>query len=91
MTEEGVPIDILVSNHSIEFICAYEEYKPGGRGFKSKILSKEVAYSLNSLGKLVEEGIIEAKEVITIAQKNYCPNLKLISCDYLPTDAKKEI
>jgi hypothetical protein len=68
--EKPVNLEILLSNHGIEFIK--------NSTYTSK-LGKEQARSLYNLGILKQENIVEQKEIDTIIADVYKPHLKLLS------------
>ncbi|MFU7598276.1 ankyrin repeat domain-containing protein [Legionella pneumophila] len=73
---QGVDIEILMSNHSIEFLISYEEK----RAFNSAIhLSNKYIRSMTNLQNLINEKIIQRKDVERIIKSHYVPNLKIIS------------
>lgn len=76
MGKNNVPFEILFSNHGLEFIRAFngeiQNYKPG--------VEEGQAQSLQNLQYCFRNGLIEAREVQTIIDKYYKPNLKCASC-----------
>jgi len=86
LNEHKVPVEIIVSNHSIEFIEAYE--KQGD--FHAPMLSQGGhAPSMEKLQTLVETGIVTREEILEIAKKAYKPTLRAIS--YSLSEDNKEI
>ena len=75
LTEHQVPVEIIVSNHSIEFIEAYEKQED----FHAPMLGFRHAISMENLQRLVEKGIVERDEILAIANKSYKPTLRAIS------------
>lgn len=74
--EHGVNLEILLSNHGIEFIEAYETKTD----FHPLRLSKEQhARSMEKMQNLIDKGLINIDEVNEIAKKCYKPKLKAIS------------
>jgi hypothetical protein len=71
----GSDLEIILSNHDVEFINLYEN------DFKefSCYWTKEFAGSMYNLGTLVEKGLVDKEELKGLVEKNYLPNLKLIS------------
>jgi hypothetical protein len=76
--EEKVPVEIMISNHSMEFLKASEKFKENGH-FRAPLLEDVHAGSLKNLNILLMKGIVSADEVLEIAKKAYKPNLKAIS------------
>lgn len=68
--EKPVNLEILLSNHGIEFIK---------NSSYTSILGKEQARSFYNLGILKQENIVEQKEIDTIIADVYKPHLKLLS------------
>jgi hypothetical protein len=75
---QQVPLEIIISNHSIEFLQACEKHKETNN-FHAPMLILTHADSLEKLNILVEKNIVSAEEVLNIAQKAYKPYLKAIS------------
>ena len=63
-----VPVEIIISNHSIEFLQACERHSTT-KNFKPPMLLGEHANSLKNLNTLVEKGLVGADEVLDIAQR----------------------
>jgi hypothetical protein len=83
---QGVDIEILMSNHSIEFLIAYEKM----RLFNSATnLRNKYIRSMINLQNLINEEIIQRKDVEIIIKSHYVPNLKIIS--YSSNTDKSEI
>ncbi|MCL9683732.1 Dot/Icm T4SS effector Wip [Legionella maioricensis] len=85
LKEHKVPVEIIVSNHSIEFIEAYERQED----FLPRILLEEHSESIRKLQRLVESGIVTRDEILDIAEKAYKPTLRAIS--YSLSEDNKEI
>ena len=85
LNEHKVPVEIIVSNHSIEFIEACEKQD----NFHAPMLSHGHAQSMEKLQILVEKGIVARDEILAIANKSYKPTLRAIS--YSLSEDKKEI
>jgi hypothetical protein len=85
LNEHKVPVEIIVSNHSIEFIEACEKQDD----FHAPMLSQGHAQSMEKLQILVEKGIVARDEILAIANKSYKPTLRAIS--YSLSEDKKEI
>ncbi|MBL7481226.1 Dot/Icm T4SS effector Wip [Legionella bononiensis] len=78
LKEQQVPVKIIISNHSIEFLQACEKYETT-KHFRPPMLMDGHADSLVNLNTLVEKGIVSAEEVLKLAQNAYKPNIKAIS------------
>lgn len=76
--KEQVNIEILLSNHGVEFIEAYERFVERGNIFKTTLMEKYTP-SLKNLNLLIESELISAEEILNIANICYKPALKLIS------------
>lgn len=85
LSEHNVPVEIIVSNHSIEFIEACEKQND----FHPPMLRWGHASSMQKLQCLVEKGIVTREEIVAIANKNYKPTLRAIS--YSLSEDKQEI
>lgn len=68
-------VEILVSNHSIEFIRAYEKAKT----YISENLGFGQAASMQNLQQLIDKKHISRAEVDSLVKNRYLPNLKLLS------------
>lgn len=76
LKKHKVPMEITVSNHSIEFIEAYEKQD----NFHAPMLSQGGhAPSLERLQILVERNLVSREEIIDIVKKAYKPTLRAIS------------
>lgn len=75
----GVHTEVLLSNHSTEFLEAYQVGNPNYEFDKSKKLHRDDAKSFYNLGLLVEKGLVDQKEINKIVERHYKPNLKAIS------------
>ena len=80
LRKNKVPLESLVSNHSIEFILACENYKNTGH-FHPPILKDGHADSLEGLNVLVKNGVYNldadnnlGKKHPSIPQNKYCAN-----------------
>lgn len=79
LTRDGVPTEILLSNHGISFVAATELLKQSKGKFENRFISWSDSTSLMNLEKLSAKGIISAEEVMAINKRSYRPNLKLLS------------
>ncbi len=70
-----VPFEIILSNHSVEFIEAYEKQDK----FYSQRLFFGQAGSMQRLQELVDKGLVSGEEILTIINKAYKPSLRAIS------------
>lgn len=75
----GVKTEILLSNHGIEFVAAYELFEQRNKEFAPTLLDPfHHAPSLYALSNLVKKGLVTHQEVFNIISSSYKPNLKLI-------------
>jgi len=82
LVKSGIKLDILWSNHSAEFMIAYEE----GKTYKGKLAGCP-SDSLKALRNIMfgengENKIIDKKEVSRIYEEYYKPNVKLFSYSF---------
>lgn len=80
LKKSGVPTEILLSNHGIEFLIPYENLSDD----VSELGAPNInffgqARSLNNMRMLIQEGLITREEVDELVKEVYGPNLKLIS------------
>tara|TARA_Y100000588_G_scaffold393384_1_gene509147 strand:+ start:998 stop:2554 length:1557 start_codon:yes stop_codon:yes gene_type:complete len=76
LNQSGVSIEILLSNHGIEFLNPYEKNAPlcaPNIGFNDQSLS------MDNLKQLLDKGIVDKKDVDALIKRSYLPHLKLIS------------
>lgn len=85
LNQHKVPVEIIVSNHSIEFIEACEKQN----NFHAPMLRNGHARSMEQLQDLVDKGIVARQEILTIAKNSYKPTLRAIS--YSLSQEKQEI
>lgn len=80
LVKGNAKVEILLSNHGVEFIEAYEHFKERGNKFKPTMLDANThAVSLQALANLVERGLVTAEEIFEIVEQCYKPVLKAIS------------
>ena len=77
--KQHVPVEIIISNHSVDFLRACELYDTN-QAFVPPTLQGEHASSLYNLNILIEKELVDAAEVLDIAETAYKPCLKAISC-----------
>lgn len=75
-----VKMNILISNHGNEFLFAYEAWFYQSPYVLSRILTTQTVSWLG-LQFLLEENLIEPKEVSSIVEAYYKPNLKVLDYD----------
>lgn len=76
LNKHKVAVEIMVSNHSIEFIEACEKQDH----FHPPMLSQSAhAPSMEQLQILVDRGLVAREEILAIAEQHYKPTLKAIS------------
>lgn len=92
LIEQGIRLEILLSNHSAQFIKAYEiqQINPHNK-FVSQDLDSRFITSMHNLQILIDKKLIDKKEVFTIYQTIYKPNLKLISYSLSSKNGEEEI
>jgi len=85
LDKNHVKTEILLSNHSVEFINNYEK----GTSFKNNKLGDGQAASMQKMQVLLDNKIIEKEEIKNIVDNVYKKSLKAIS--YTLSEDKKEI
>lgn len=86
LNEHKVPVEIILSNHSVEFIQASETQDD----FHPPMLSTGGhAPSMENLQAIVKKGIVQREEILAIVNKSYKPTLRAIS--YSLSEDKEEI
>jgi hypothetical protein len=84
LSDNGVKVNITISNHSNEFVTAYENLFQD-RGLKAKgDVTDPDKLSFLGLKVLVDEGIVQASAITDMVEKAYKPALKVI--DYTLSD-----
>ncbi len=78
-------VEVLVSNHSIEFIRAFEKAKT----YISENLGFGQAASMQNLQQLIDKKLITRAQVDAVVKNKYLPNVKLLS--YTLDDANGRI
>lgn len=74
--EKGVPTQIMLSNHGVEFIESYEQ----NRKFHSPELSQDgFSCSMENMQTLIDKGVLDKQEILAIVDKVYKPLLKVVS------------
>lgn len=76
LKKENVPLEILLSNHSIEFMLPYEQKV---ELIPPSLFSDVYTLSLNNMKTIIENQLISFKEVGSLVENVYKPSLKLIS------------
>jgi len=85
LSENKVPVEILVSNHGIEFIEACEKQQ----NFNPPTLQGSHAQSMLNLQALVDNNLVTREEILKIVKNSYQPSLRAIS--YSLSQDKKNI
>jgi hypothetical protein len=75
LQENQVPVEILLSNHGVEFVEAYEIHQ----NFHAPMLCQGHAESMEALQQLVGKGLVLRDEILSIAHKAYKPTLRVLS------------
>lgn len=78
LTQDKANIEILISNHGMEFIEGYERFHERNNTFGTTLMGK-FAISLMMLGDIVSRGLIASDYIFDIINTCYKPHLKLIS------------
>ncbi|MBS0286164.1 MAG: metallophosphoesterase [Proteobacteria bacterium] len=78
LVDNGVPVEILISNHDAEFIRCLEQ----GLGFDKIILEKSQGKSAVKLQELIQKGLVTREEIISLYNKCIKPNLKALSYSF---------
>ena len=79
----GQKTEVLFSNHSNEFIYAYEKHKRDSADFVAHpFIHDGHVTSLSNLNKLCAKGLVPPEKVIELINKSYKPSLKLVSYDF---------
>lgn len=78
-------VEIIVSNHSIEFVRAYEQADK----YVSNLLRFGQAASMQNLQQLIDQKLISRKEIDTLMTSLYMPHVKLLS--YTLDDANNRL
>ena len=76
LQQHQVPVEILISNHDMEFIIAYEKMENFS---PSLIKCFNQVRSMDNLQTLINNNIVTREDILTIVEKSYKPNLKAIS------------
>lgn len=71
-----VPVEILLSNHSVEFI---ESYENEDRFHTTMVPYEGICHSIESLQRLVDKEVISREEVLELANVGYKPALRALS------------
>ncbi|USQ13403.1 hypothetical protein J2N86_12025 [Legionella lytica] len=78
LSDNGVKVNITISNHSNEFVTAYENlFKNQGLKAKNDVTDPD-KLSFLGLKVLVEEGVVEESDITEIVERVYKPSLKVI-------------
>ena len=75
LTELKVPVEILISNHSIDFIDQYETQDD----FIPARLTYEHSLSMSNLQELITKGLVLRSTIDALVSNNINPNLKALS------------
>lgn len=70
-----VPLEILISNHGVEFVEASEIQN----NFHAPMLQNGHASSMVALQQIIENGLVSQTEVVDLANRVYKPHLKALS------------
>ena len=88
MHAEKVPMEIILSNHGLEFLraCKNANASENNKGFHGVKIEQVYASSVVSLNKLVKRGLVEKEDIIRISNTAYEPKLKAISYSINPNN-----
>lgn len=75
LSGSNISFEILLSNHSIEFLEAYEKKLT----FAPTMLDNIYVISMNNLQYLIDKKLVSRSEIASIMGKCYIPNLKALS------------
>lgn len=75
LVQAKMPLEILISNHGIEFIEAYEKRKK----FISRRLAPFHSVSMSGLQRLIDKDLVKRENVLSIINRYYKPVLKALS------------
>lgn len=78
LVDNGIPLEILISNHDAEFIRCLESGLP----FNKIGLENSQGKSCAQMQALIEKGLITREEVIALYRKVVAPNLKALSYSF---------
>lgn len=97
MANENIPYEIIISNHALEFLRAFQEYfkvdNPGGlleatKNNKYLASSYPAQYrSLDTLLQLIDKGYLEKSSFTSLVTRYYLPRLKLASYALKPAES----
>ena len=80
LSKDKAKLEILLSNHGVEFVEAYERFVERKNKFETTLLDNRFhAPSLQALANLVERRLIDAQEIFEFVNSSYKPSLKAIS------------
>lgn len=79
LCQEGARVEILLSNHGVEFVEACERFKERQNQLQPTTLIWKHNQSFRNLATLVRNQLVLADEVLSLYEKIYKPMLKLLS------------
>lgn len=79
LNQIGLKYEIVYSNHSFEFLRAYELYKQGKSSFEEVVAKARPTTSLENLQDLIEDNLVKIAEIEEIIETAYKPAFKLLS------------
>lgn len=81
LADDQIKFEILLSNHGIELVLAYERILKGeDTKFTRKYLAGDVfTQSMLNLETLIENGVVKRDEVLQLIKEEYLPKIKLLS------------
>lgn len=79
LNQIGLKYEIIYSNHSFEFLRAYELYKQGRFSFEKVVTNASPTTSLENLQKLMQKELVNIEDIEDIIETAYKPAFKLLS------------
>jgi len=73
--DNNIPLEIVLSNHTADFIRAYENQN----NYSQNNLAPHFVKSMLGLNRLIEQKLISKKEVGLLFEKIYTPSLKVLT------------
>jgi hypothetical protein len=77
--QANIPLEIILSNHGMEFITACEKYPERKRFSATTMTEHNHTNSLDNMQLLIDKGLITAEEILELYDEIYSPSLKPIS------------
>lgn len=84
LNSKRVPVEILLSNHDLEFIRARENIHVGKQAFELTWLLPNFTHSMLQMQRLIDNKVISMEDVLNTFDSHYKPNLRAISYSLSP-------